>query len=149
MKTILLGQAPSAESDPARPLGPDGVSGRRLARIADMAAFELRNLLRAFPGRAAKGDAFPKAEGQLAAAALIARLRGRRVIFLGRNVAEAFGFAWKEPMVWHQHVGFTAARLPHPSGVNLWWNDAKNVRAAAAFLRAEAERSSQWTRLTA
>ena len=144
MRTILLGQAPSAESDPERPLGPDGASGRRLARLVGPAfeeAFELRNLLRAFPGKLAKGDAFPKTEARLAAAATIARLRGRRVVFLGRNVAEAFGFSWPEPLEWHQHVGFAAARLPHPSGINTWWNDQKNVRAAAAFLRAEAERS--------
>ena len=87
----------------------------------------------------------PAAEARERAAALVPRLSGRRVLLLGSNVAGAFGFFDRPALRWqtfyhfdgetHRRVGPTAL-LPHPSGVNLWWNDPENRGRAARFMRA-------------
>jgi hypothetical protein len=58
--------------------------------------------------------------------------RNRPFIYLGKRVAEAFGFRgeWFE---WsHDQVV-----APHPSGLSRWWNDPNNVGLARAFWAAE------------
>ncbi len=125
-------------SEPGLPLS--GASGRRLAALLSLseprlrAAFELVNLLPSWPGRAAKGDLFPLAEGRAAARRLEPRLRGRVAVLLGGNVAAAFRHRGP-PLTWRWAGGSPCLRLPHPSGVNRWWNDARNTRAARRLLR--------------
>lgn len=147
MRTLLIGQAPSARSNPRHPLL-GGRSGERLRLCAGLtlkeyvAAFERRNLFDVFPGEALHGDAFPKHEAYARAAAMTPWILARfgRVIFVGANVADAFGFvgdmfdwrSWIPPVI--------GARIPHPSGVNLWWNEPHNAKRVGAFLRAAAER---------
>lgn len=88
------------------------------------------------PSRHGKGDAFPTAEGRTSAEAIEASVPpGGRVLLLGRHVARAFGFAGRSFLRWHPSRRRSFAVVPHPSGVNLWWNDASNVESAAAFLR--------------
>lgn len=84
------------------------------------------------------------------------RAHGRRILCWGREVAGAlFGgtaanrmalLAWEsftydvsgyqagEP-VRPVHSEFQAAILPHPSGLNRWWNDPDNRDAARAFMQ--------------
>lgn len=61
-------------------------------------------------------------------------LSGRRVVFLGKAVAAAFGVR-ANSLRWVEHRGMTVAVLPHPSGVNTWWNNPDNRAAASAFMR--------------
>lgn len=153
MRTLLIGQAPARTSDPAVPLR-DGASGRRLARLVGLGpaeyaeAFDRVNLLDSWPGSAGKGDRFPAALARLAADRLLPALArrarsGGRVVFVGGAVARAFGFE-AAPLLWRAWKPgaadrpVIAARLPHPSGVNPWWNDETNRRAAAEFLRSAA-----------
>lgn len=142
MLPLLLGQAPSRSS--VRPF--DGMSGRRIAALAGIERerleerAELANLVDAFPGKAkgkGKGDAFSVAAGRTAALALRPKLAGRLVIVVGRHVATALGGAVRdaEELAIGLDDGFAFARLPHPSGVNLWWNDRGNAARAGKLLR--------------
>lgn len=143
-KPLLIGEA---SRDGGRPL--DGPSGRRLAEAAGIpdlyARFDVINLFPDWPGRAnGKGDAFPKEMARTHALSLRAQLaRRQRVVFLGRRVAEAFlpltGADLPYLFWWPEDAPQNRTRfaiVPHPSGVNLWWNDPENREAAAEFMRA-------------
>jgi len=134
MRALIVGQAPSRDSDPAEPFS--GASGARLAALCGLthaeflSAFARVNLLSAFPGKASKGDLFPLAEACEAFEDLLPRCRGREVVLLGRKVARVAGldappFSWVARRAWCQH----------PSGINIWWNEERNVRAARRFWR--------------
>ncbi len=141
MKPLLVGQAPSRTSDPARPWS--GGAGKSLADLAGMAHAEfLRlvepvNLLRRWPGTAGKGDRFPMRSARARAKGI--ELRGRVALLAGRKVAAAFGLPRAdraEGMGWYPLRGGFVTVIPHPSGVNLWYNDADNRACLGVFLRA-------------
>ena len=131
-----MGQAPSRLSDPREPLS--GRSGRRLASLCDLApeaflaAYDRVNLMDRFPGKLAKGDAFPMAEARPRAEALLAG-EPRRFVLLGRAVSQAFGFSAEPWLSWRPLAGHLAASCPHPSGCCFWWNDPLNVGQARSF----------------
>lgn len=94
------------------------------------------NLLARFPGKAGKGDRFPPPEGRRRAVQLLPALRRRPITVLaGRAVARAFGVeAW--PYFLERRVeGALLVVMPHPSGVNRWWNDPAHREEARAFAR--------------
>jgi hypothetical protein len=101
-----------------------------------LARVECVNVLRAYPGpEGDKGDAFPLDEARRASARLYRRLKGRRVLVAGKRVAAAFGMR-AEYLEWVDHeAGFEAVVIPHPSGVNRWWNEPKNRRRFRRFAR--------------
>jgi uracil-DNA glycosylase len=139
-RVVLLGQAPSRDGDPLRPLIGGG-SGRILQLLTGTMVsqyrelYERRNLLKSWPGAAdGKGDHFPTAEAHAAAVALLPRLAGRRVVLLGSGVARAFGFDTLTPrFCWIERDGVRFALSPHPSPVNRWWNEYRNRAQAARF----------------
>lgn len=141
MKTIILGQAPAKDGN-AIPLI-NHKSGKMLAALAGISqpemqrAFELRNLLDAYPGAAAtgKGDAFPVREGRAAARHLLPKLRGRQVVMLGVRVCYAFEFCPQGFFRWQPHRHMQCAAMPHPSGISSWWKDPSNIKAAQKFMR--------------
>lgn len=157
MRPLLIGQAPPPSYDPAThsPLYPvpEHATGGRLAALAGLSAheylatFQRINLLREFPGRrrhpcGTRRDHWPRAEARSAAEAIAPLLGDRTVVLLGRNVARAFGLEGAEFHVWRtvhvpyppdQPVLFSAACVPHPSGLNRWYNDSRNLEAARAF----------------
>lgn len=136
-RILVVGQAPAARMRSRRAL--DGASGDRLARLMGVADLHTHarvvNLLGRFPGRAGdKGDRFPLAEAREAAC----RLRPgahRAVILLGRGVAAAFGAGGWPFLEWRRLGSVPAAVVPHPSGVNHWWNDPANLERACTFLK--------------
>lgn len=145
-RVLLVGQAPGRSGPPPGRALVGGASGTFLQKIAGFQGdlkgylkhFETTNLLDKYPGRAAgaKGDLFPKDEARRRAEQIEPTFRGRRVIFVGYNVAHAFGhdlsifqwFSWLAP-----DLAYRYAVIPHPSKVNHFWNDKANVRRAVRF----------------
>lgn len=102
---------------------------------------ERMNLVEVPVGKNGKGDAFPMAKAAKLAKKLIdsRRLNHRFVILLGHNVAKAILGTRFQVLLWIPVVAgfncvFMAAVVPHPSGINRWWNDRKNRRKAEKFL---------------
>ena len=135
-RPLLIGQAPSRLGDPAKPCTGRfmrflcGVAG--VSTLAYLRAFERRNLLPAWPGKSGKGDAFPMEEARAAAAGM--DVRGRTVVCCGRKVAGAFGVR-AGFLSETEKDGAAFVVLPHPSGVNRWWNSRSNRRRARRLLR--------------
>lgn len=144
-KPLLIGQAPSRFTQNRNGGIPfSGHSGQRLATLARMsldqflASVEAVNLLDNYPGREGgdetKGDAFDSAQARTAAAILVKKFHSRTVLLAGRRVAAAFGIELA-PLAHVALHGGTVYLLPHPSGVNTWYNNLANVRAASTLLQ--------------
>jgi uracil-DNA glycosylase len=157
---ILVGEAPSRDTEGLPPF-----SGRSGACLEELLGRPLRerfvvvNVLGRWPGRqgSEKGSAFPRLEAARGALRLAEEYAAssRRWVFCGWRVRDAFaaalGVHWTSQryLRWEwlrDHDGMfgveTYAVLPHPSGVNLWWNDPANVERARRFLR-EAARCAE------
>ena len=140
MRILLVGQAPNQHGDPTKPL--TGRVGAKIAKLAGISTFrylrrtERCNLLNSWRGKFGKGDAFPKGEAEVAASRMLPLLDGRRVIFVGKMVAEAFQVPTDELCRWSysERLKCDFAILPHPSGIVRWWNSKDNVNLASAFL---------------
>jgi uracil-DNA glycosylase len=142
VRPLLIGEAPGRTTVDRPPF--HGRGGRLLAELAGVErieeAFEPMNLLRRWPGPAGgKGSAFPLPKAREAAEGIAPLLRGRRTIFVGRRVASAFRLARLPYLTWRGAfalgVPAMVAVVPHPSGVNHFWNDPASVELARAFLR--------------
>jgi len=138
-KTVVVGQAPSVGRSRKPPLS--GKSGQRLEALAGLAhgelgsCFALTNLLGRYPGRGTGGDRFPHGMAARAARKLRGYLAGRRAILLGSGVARAFQVPARPFFEWRQSNGLTFMVVPHPSGLNRWWNDPANLALAERALR--------------
>ncbi|MEO5351131.1 MAG: hypothetical protein H7836_16035 [Magnetococcus sp. YQC-3] len=161
-RIILLGAAPSRDSDPTNPLVPGRNkrgTGGSLLRLLQMdvdsfcVAFERHYLIPIHPGRNRGGDNFPVRlvrEGVERMGRIIA---GRTVVLVGKKVACAFGVDHLPPFEWVQSTGASAgastwasvgasmAWVPNPCGINTWWNDPENKRAGETFLVALGRRA--------
>lgn len=147
-KPLLIGQSPSKytqdrDGQDVEPPAFSGLSGNRLAAIMGVELGDFLNRVEAinvfdrFPGRFSdKGDVFPMGEANQRAALLLPRLIGRTAILAGRNVASAFGIDLS-PLEVTISGGTRWALLPHPSGINQWWNSVTNCQEAKEFLRRE------------
>lgn len=131
MKTILIGLDPG-EGPWNEVLPAEGYSGGRLVRMMDLSGdgyartFDKVNL---HPGIRDHHDDRPSARN------LLPLLEGRRVVFLGRRVAEAFGI--RRPFLrWNveQDKRILSCTIPHPSGKSRWWNDPRNRSDAEKFI---------------
>lgn len=138
-RIILIGQAPNRIGRPDRPLL-GGRSGEFLRDLTGLSllqyarSFERRNVLESFPGSVPSGDLFPRAEARDSATKMLGSLMGRRVIFVGRAVAIAFGVGGCRNFDWQWHnIGFNFAVIPHPSPRNTVWNDSVSRVAAIGF----------------
>lgn len=150
-KIIFIGQAPNSKSEDAirdRPtLALTGACGRKLAELSGLTfktwlkKTERLNLLQKFPGKNKKGDKFPPALAKRAALDVVfsGRLNFRKVVLLGNGVAKAMLGGKLEPFVWFpvlvdSSIYFQAALVPHPSGINRFWNSPQNAAKGRAFL---------------
>lgn len=136
----IVGQAPNRHglSDPDEVL--TGRSGRKIAEIAglsfdDFLFIRRVNLNKRWNGKAGKGDRFMMSEGRASAQRLLDEDHGGGMVLLGRSVAKCFGLEKCEPLTTVLAYGRRFFIMPHPSGVNRWWNDPKNVKAAKRSLR--------------
>ena len=150
MRTAFVGEAPSRTSDPDRPL--EGRPMRWLAKVAHLEESELRERVRCFnllsyhPGRT-----FPVSRGRLALIELgpkLAEVGVERLVLLGHAVASSFDAGWMSPLVfeklWVEWAKVDAVLVPHPSGLNRWWNDVENRQLAGVLLRSIVEEATPW-----
>jgi len=145
VRPYLVGEAPSRRTEGHPPLS--GSSGRRLSETLGSPleeSFELRNLLEHWPGSGGRGSRFDRPAAVLAAISLVTTEHPERVVCLGYRAAGAFLLSRTdvEALGWRSLTvaghAFELAVVPHPSGVNRWWNEEGNRLAAAEFLRATA-----------
>src|SRR3989442_346740 len=143
----MIGQAPSRRALPGdRPLS--GAVGAKIARMAGLTLEQFlertwtANLIDEWPGKRGKGDAFPKKDAALGALRVGVSKEfvcATVIVLLGRSVAAAFAEIYGAKSLLKADVceplpgGF--AILPHPSGIDRWYNDAANRRRAASFLK--------------
>lgn len=163
-KTILVGEAPpkSRMRDSPTSLPFSGSAGRRLSELIGQdvtQAFETRNLIPEWPGQSHHGSLFPIVKARSGVVELLRTLPFNppaRLIFAGGRVAKAFKLGNLSMLEWRQiKVGFRGApggnhwfekrlwvaKIPHPSGVNRWWNEPGAEDQVREFLLAELERS--------
>lgn len=109
---------------------PKNSAGYRLFKLTGLPyrrdylrAFDRANLFPEYPG-----TKWPAVDARVAAGAIRFLLRKRLAIFVGRRVSAAFGYGdleWCKAQYdtdWQMGV----VCIPHPSGRNLWYNDAEN-----------------------
>ena len=131
---LVIGEAPNrsgAGSDPR-----DIFATGRLAEYGDVARFERVNVLKSWPGEAGGGSAFPMTQARPAARELRScQPIGRPFILVGTRVASAFGCRRRdyEYLEWIEHLDRKLVVVPHPSGLNRWWNVPENVAAIERF----------------
>jgi hypothetical protein len=100
-----------------------------------LALFSRKNLLPEWPGSSGKGDAFPMADASLSAVALSHVMRDSYLLLLGKNVARAFGLNDVDYFKEVQRDTLTMMVVPHPSGINRWWNEPSNRRLAHRHMK--------------
>lgn len=155
---VIVGQAPSKTADAKRPLSADTGSGKLMMKmlgigVAEYMGVERLNLLPRWPGKAGKkGDAFDAKIAAVAAGSIIVRAQKTHFVLLGRGVAKAFGVdaGFCRTKTSKMSVGARRIRfliLPHPSGVNRWWNDKANKALAQRSLRRFAKQAAEVDRL--
>lgn len=159
---LLLGESPAAgtQHDPESWLAPGSSSSAdRLLKFTGytedeyLDTFARDNLLHYLPRRSGKGRNFPlsRAKRQVKRVFQEWWMPCQRIVMLGRRVASAFEwYRWDRVIgpIPHSEVKYLkwyrienrgmliwAAVVPHPSGVNRWWNDANNRRRARKFFR--------------
>lgn len=141
MKALIVGQAPSEDTDGRPPF-----TGRSGARLADLLGIphaalpryvDLVNLIDRWPGKTkrGKGDQFPMGEARAAATMLLSVTPHDRIVACGVRVADALGLPDIRPLETRTIGARLFLMLPHPSGVNLWWNDVDHIAAATERLR--------------
>ncbi len=137
VKPLIVGEAPGRRG--GEPIA--GAVGRRLAAWSGLSfedfarAFDRVNVLDAWPGSAGKGSKFTLDVARSRAVAVRRRFtRGRVVVMLGQRVPRAFNVmaSYFDPIA---VGGARVFVVPHPSGINRWYNDADNVATMAAFMR--------------
>lgn len=144
-KTILLGEAPARqfEGQPAF----SSRSGDFLTELIGMPVrvmFDCHNILDYWPGSTGKGSKFPMAEAQhmIRAWKVGREFENRRVILAGSRAGKAWGAPPGQILQWNEADAYcdAFAVLPHPSGVNRWWNSPQNRENAKFFLLDELRR---------
>ena len=120
-RALLIGEA-STTGEPF--VGRSGDRLRSLLGAKDLTLIvDVMNLLPSPTGKVGKGRAFPAKKGrEMAAAVLAAELNRTKFILAGKRVAAAFGIraAYFEVVV---KDGRQFMIIPHPSGINRWWNE--------------------------
>lgn len=140
MRPVLVGMNNPVSSKPGHELFPypPGCTGHRIlemlqTRLPDVTrhqyleAFDRRNLVahKIYDALLAR-EAAVKMEQEF-------WFSGRTIILFGADVAKAFGHP---RLLLHPQVigGATWRQVPHPSGRNLWFNDANNRFLVASLL---------------
>lgn len=148
MRLLFVGQAPSQDSDGQPPF--TGKCGKFLAEALLHTAQEqmlidhdFMNVFDHWPGKGINGDKFPMLEARDRVPYLIERLRDRVVVFLGHNVATAFGAKGFKYLTWYEIRNPKDIKdlivprmvvVPCPSDSNRHWSSPTNRMIASKFL---------------
>lgn len=133
---VIVGERySSTPTSPTEPLAASSFSGAHLQRLAGVSAEEYErradrvNLL----GGSADDGPWDPREAELCMQRLLPLLQHRRVLLLGRRVSAAFKiFApWFDEVRCYNTEFYC---VPHPSGMNRWWNNRRNSEIAREFL---------------
>lgn len=138
-RTLLVGEAPNDRGGaPLRErIGDVLLASSGLSAMAFDRVFARTNVFERYPGRLGKGAAFPIKHAQIRATQLRRRCRSRVVVLLGKRTARAFGITVK--YFDEARIGQCRAFVvPHPSGINRWWNDVNNRARFATFMKEQA-----------
>jgi uracil-DNA glycosylase len=140
IRPLIVGEAPSRVGDPSRPI--TGACGDRLACFCGVEGIDFRrlfarmNLLSVWPGRSGKGTKWDRQTARAAADVAARRfVCGRVVVCLGWRVADALSVkagGYFEPVPLRGSVAYV---VPHPSGINRWYNERSNVAKMRRFMR--------------
>ena len=157
MRILFVGQAPSAETDGKPPFV--GRCGKFLAELMDTTQEQMLldhdfiNVFDRWPGKGYGGDKFPMPEAKQLAKAKLDQLRDRQmVVLLGSNVARAFNasqfrylefYEMRNPDNFSDCVAKAMSVVPHPSGVNRYYNNPRNRLVVGEFLRRLASKNPE------
>lgn len=145
-RPVLVGMNNPLSSKPEHALypAPERVTGWNIWRMLhETCGMTRQEYLRAFDRRnLVDGVMWNRGLAKERAPRLWSELDGRVVAFLGREVADIMsqGVGTLEPLVWATPMGgilqdggpARVCLIPHPSGLNHWYNNPTN-RAAAAL----------------
>lgn len=95
--------------------------------------FKFVNLFDSPMPKQGKGREFPAREAATRAKGLHLPANTSCIVLAGKRVAAAFGLRSAEYFCCREICGLPAYVMPHPSGVNRWWNDPVNASRARAF----------------
>lgn len=149
LKFVLVGEAPSRDGVG----GFRGRSGKRLAsymgisheRLFDL--FDVVNVFDRFLGRVGKGDAWDRLSARANGCVFREQFVAAEVpvvVMAGKRVADALGFP-NATYFAERFDGRTAfVCVPHPSGINRWWNDSEHARDGKAALRSLAQQAENF-----
>ena len=137
---VFVGEDPGASGKTGMPLDPMrvGATGHRLAALLGLTPDDFLertcriNLFSEYMGATWYAKKAAANALQLVASGL---LRGRRVVLLGQKVWAAFDYPDALPFTCVGRESTMFFYLPHPSGLNRWYNDHANVEATEEFLR--------------
>jgi hypothetical protein len=138
MKPLLVGMNNPLSRDPQYALYPDPprCTGWRIWQLLDppmthdeyLEAYARTNIV--------EGQAWSAERARLNVNRIRDMMSGRRTVLFGAEVRIAMGWAKHALLTWHALSGTGQfALLPHPSGRNQWFNDARNRIIAARILR--------------
>jgi hypothetical protein len=130
MNTVIVGIDPGVNG--REPLSLTGGSGRRLAELIGVSDDEYVDRFDRINLHPIEGSDYDS----LAGANLGPILRGRRVVVLGRRVANALGIRYRNWFEWDVDPrGFVFAVSPRLIGLSRWWNEPANRSVAESFYR--------------
>lgn len=149
MKPLIIGEAPSKNEVTPRPL--EGRVGKRLAALCGLTLdeylkhFDRVNLLDVRQDTKEKGFEFDHKLARVKAEYMLEFdiEPNRIVLLLGWRVAKAFNLDHLGYFEEQRHPDSSAEFrvLPHPSGVNRWWNDIRHLMDAEVFMKTIVERT--------
>lgn len=119
-----------------------GSVGKKLAALGGwkcnltFGGYARRNLNARWNGKDGNGDRFERVEAEIVASRML-HDGFTHFVLLGSNVAKAFGMGRNEPLSEIKNLPGSQLffLLPHPSGINQWWNDDFNRFRARKRLR--------------
>ncbi len=133
---MIIGQAPSRTSDPAEVLR--GKSGEKLRTLLGVSVPKFARIVRVnlstvYDGKDGKGDAFTPDPDLVLTALAIAHAHDVALV-LGKAAARALklpkGIEYFIPTLRKRTTFYV---VPHPSGINRWWNATANRKIAERF----------------
>lgn len=144
-RPVLIGMNNPLRTEPHFALypAPPRCTGHRIWQMLhERTGCSTRDYLRSFDRRNLLDElTWDERRAREASAGLWRELEGRRVAVLGASVRRVLWLVDSPPLRWQHTDGVDWFLLPHPSGLNRWYNDPVCREAAALRLEEMYERS--------